>query len=52
MKESVLTMMKDTVASHVYQVINEDMPPEEWDLASLNAELLPIVPLKKITLYR
>ena len=46
MKESVLNMMKETVANHVYQVISDELPPEEWDLAALNAELLPIVPLE------
>ena len=50
MKESVLNMMKETVANHVYQVISDELPPEEWDLAALNAELLPIVPLNKIVL--
>ena len=50
MKESVLNMMKETVANHVYQVISDELPPEEWDLAALNAELLPIVPLNKICL--
>ena len=37
MKESVLGMMKETVANHVYQVISDELPPEEWDLAALNA---------------
>ena len=50
MKESDLGMMKETVANHVYQVISDELPPEEWDLAALNAELLPIVPLNKIVL--
>ena len=50
MKESVLNMMKETVANHVYQVISDELPPEEWDFAALNAELLPIVPLNKIVL--
>ena len=48
MKESVLGMMKETVANHVYQVISDELPPEEWDLAALNAELLPIVPLIRL----
>ncbi len=39
MKESVLGMMKETVANHVYQVISDELPPEEWDLAALNAEI-------------
>ena len=29
---------------------SDELPPEEWDLAALNAELLPIVPLNKIVL--
>ena len=43
-------MLLETVANHVYQVISDELPPEEWDLAALNAELLPIVPLNKIVL--
>ena len=31
-------------------MISDELPPEEWDLAALNAELLPIVPLNKIVL--
>ena len=34
MKESVLGMMKETVANHVYQVISDELPPEEWDLTA------------------
>ena len=50
MKNSILSMMKDTVADHVNKVISDELPPEEWDLKALNAELRQIVPLKKIEL--
>ncbi len=50
MKKSVLKMMKDTVENRVRQVISNELSPEEWDMAALNAELLPIIPLKKIEL--
>ncbi|MGI6502042.1 MAG: preprotein translocase subunit SecA [Anaerostipes sp.] len=50
MRESVLNMMTKTVADYVNQFVSVDVPSEEWDLKSLNAELLPIVPIQKITL--
>ena len=50
MKQSVLKMMKDTVENRVRQVISNEMSPDEWDMAALNAELLPIIPLQKIEL--
>ena len=45
MKESVLGMMKETVANHVYQVISDELPPEEWDLAALPRRRLRITTL-------
>lgn len=50
MKNSVLHMMKDTVANHVNQIISDELPPEEWDMAALNAELRQIIPFGKIEL--
>lgn len=50
MRESVLNMMTSTVADYVNQFTSSEIPSEEWDLASLNAELLPVVPLQKIQL--
>ncbi|MDD4370303.1 MAG: preprotein translocase subunit SecA [Anaerostipes sp.] len=50
MRESVLNMMTKTVADYVNQFVSVDVPSEEWDLKSLNAELLPVVPIQKITL--
>ena len=50
MKQSVLKMMKDTVENRVRQVISNELSPDEWDMAALNAELLPIIPLQKIEL--
>ncbi|HJC50059.1 MAG TPA: preprotein translocase subunit SecA [Candidatus Anaerostipes avistercoris] len=50
MKQSVLKMIKDTVENRVNQIISNELSPDEWDIAALNAELLPIIPLNKIEL--
>ena len=50
MRQSVLKMMKDTVENRVSQIVSDELVPEEWDIAALNAELIPIIPLQKIEL--
>ena len=50
MKQSVLKMIKDTVENRVNQIISNELSPDEWDIAALNVELLPIIPLNKIEL--
>ncbi|MFT4107796.1 MAG: preprotein translocase subunit SecA [Lacrimispora sp.] len=50
MRDFVLKMVTDIVENAVDLTISEEQSPEEWDLNELNTLLLPIVPLKPITL--
>ena len=50
MRQSVLKLIKVTVENRVNQIISTQLSPDEWDIAALNAELLPIIPLNKIEL--
>ncbi len=48
MKEFILKMIRTTVENIVNQTIGDDQLPEEWDLTSLNQELLPVIPIAPI----
>ena len=50
MRDVIYKMIQDTVEEYVNRIIGEDQKPEEWDLFSLNEELLAVVPLQKIEL--
>lgn len=50
MRDTILKMIVDTVERMVNTCISEDQLPEDWDLAELNSLLLPIIPLKEISL--
>ncbi|MBO5351939.1 MAG: preprotein translocase subunit SecA [Lachnospiraceae bacterium] len=50
MRNSILKMIMEVVEGCVDTSISEDQLPEEWDLAELNNLLLPIVPMKPVTL--
>ena len=50
MRDVILKMVTDLVENAVDLTISEEQSPEEWDLNELNTLLLPIVPLKPITL--
>ena len=50
MRNSILKMMMEVVEGCVDTSISEDQLPEEWDLAELNNLLLPIIPMKPVTL--
>ena len=52
MRDTILKMVQDIVDSSVDTVIGDDTAVEDWDLAELNAILLPIVPLQPITMDR
>ncbi len=52
MRDTILKMVQDMVDNCVDTVIGEDAEAEEWDLTELNSILLPIVPLKPVTLER
>ena len=50
MRNSILKMIMEVVEGCVDTSISEDQLPEEWDLTELNQLLLPIVPMKPVTL--
>ena len=50
MRDVILKMITDIVENAVDMSISEEQNPADWDLGELNALLLPIVPLGKITL--
>ena len=52
MRDTILKMVQDIVDNAVDTVIGDDTTSEDWDLAELNAILLPIVPLQLITMDR
>ncbi len=50
MRNSILKMIQDVVEGCVDTCVSEDHLPEEWDMAELNNLLIPIIPMKPITL--
>ncbi len=50
MKDVIRRMMTDTVGRHVDALISDEVPVEEWDVQSLNRELIRIAPFGKIEL--
>ncbi|MCI8379977.1 MAG: preprotein translocase subunit SecA [Lachnospiraceae bacterium] len=50
MRDTIYKMITDVVERVVGAIINADAPAEEWDINELNNVLLPIVPMKKISL--
>lgn len=50
MRDVILKMVTDIVENAVEMSISDEQTPENWDLKELNSLLLPIVPLKPITL--
>ena len=52
MRDVIYKMITDRVENVVDMCISDDAEPEDWDLKELNSILLPIIPLKPITLER
>ncbi len=50
MRDLVLNMITDIVENAVDMSISDEQTPENWDLKELNTLLLPVIPLKPITL--
>ena len=50
MRDVVLKMVTDIVENAVDMSIPDDQPSDKWDLKELNSLLLPVIPLKPITL--
>ena len=50
MRDVILKMITDIVENAVDISISDEQTPENWDLAELNSLLLPIIPLRTISL--
>ena len=50
MRDLVLKMITDTVENAVDISVSDDQTPDKWDLQELNNLLLPVIPLKPVTL--
>jgi len=50
MRDVILKMITDIVENSVDMSISDEQAPESWDLGELNSLLLPVIPLKPITL--
>ena len=50
MRDLVLKMITDTVENAVDIYVSDDQTPDKWDLQELNNLLLPVIPLKPVTL--
>ena len=50
MRDVIFKMINDTVEEVVNRNISEDLEPAEWDMKSLNQELLDIIPIDKVKL--
>lgn len=50
MRDKVYRMFNDTIEKYVNRIIGEDQIMEDWDLDELNMNLIPKIPVKKLTL--
>ena len=50
MRDVIFKMINDTVEEIVNRNISEDLEPSEWDMKSLNQELLDVIPIAKVKL--
>ena len=52
MRDVIYKMIVEQVESKVDTAIGDDTLPEDWDLRELNQLLIPIIPVKELTLER
>ena len=50
MREAIYKMIQDTVDCYVDMCFSDDVDSEEWDLNEFNGVLIPIIPIKPLTL--
>lgn len=50
MRDVILKMVTDIVENSVDMSVSDEQDPEDWDLKELNQLLLPIIPLRPVTL--
>lgn len=52
MRDAIYKMVTDNVEKFVNRCISDDQLPEDWDLASLNELLLPVIPIEEVELSK
>ncbi len=52
MRDSIYKMISDIVENTVDTFVGDDQEIEEWDLTGLNETLIPIIPVKEISVER
>ena len=52
MRDTIFKMIGDDVEHIVNNCISDEQMAEEWDIASLNTELLPIIPIEPVKLTK
>ena len=52
MRDEIIRMIGDVVKAEINDVIDEGQAPEEWNLLLLNRTLLPIAPIKPLSMNK
>lgn len=52
MHDEIVRMIGDVIKAEINDVIDEGQPPEEWNLLLLNRTLLPIAPIKPLSMNK
>ncbi|MCR4671772.1 MAG: preprotein translocase subunit SecA [Lachnospiraceae bacterium] len=52
MHEEILDMIREVASAEVAAVIEEGQPVEEWDLEMLNRTLLPVIPIRPLSMNK
>ncbi|MDO5294310.1 MAG: preprotein translocase subunit SecA [bacterium] len=52
MRDTIIKMIGDDVEHIVNNCISDEQMSEEWDIASLNQELLPVIPIEPVHLTK
>ena len=52
MRDEIIRMIGDVVKAEINDVIDEGQAPEEWNLLMLNRTLLPIAPIKPLSMNK
>ena len=50
MRSVIMNMINETCEKIVDLTVSDEQSPAEWDMAELNASLLPVIPMKPVTL--
>ena len=49
MRDTIYSMISETVENVVNSIIGDDQMPENWDIDELNRELIPLIPVEPVS---